>query len=887
MAGSPSTRKNPLLWGRENIFVTQHGVAHAIFALTGMPYGYALTDDKVAARAAHQSLFQGLRGEYTLYSFVADTDPVSIYKSMVDGIDLEEHPGWENEAKLTLKKLERIPSGERLYFITIPLSTWSQPINRFKDAAWAAHQPIQSHLGLPVTTPSEDMFARWKRRARELSIRIPAVFNPVPVSMKAIQWIWDHAQMRGIGNEAPYPADAEIDSTNRADSWTNLRSLPEPLLDEGGMSDFDGSAARVEAFKRRYLKVEHPDSFPTYQTQMIMSSTPIGGFTFPGGEFLEVINRLPVDCEFVLRINVQSKTQAARDSKASEKNIADQYLQRDGDGRVISGGLSKLDQSTKLLEEFVESLNASDREVKVNASLIFSVSGDSPELVEEKALMVQDYYADYEFLLDAPVGDQRSLWWDMLPGTVASTISNELTQVTTGFNFSIGVPLVETQLGEDQGFLIAENLSSGRNTPVYMDPGANAEDDMSGSFGAVGELGSGKSAFLKTVAAHTINRGGQVLAVDNSDNMEWAALAQAMTDTVIMEFEDPRYSLDPLRMTAAAAEVVERVLREMGEPEKEIRKQVKRVKNDGKKQVLDLFSMLFAMDSTSPVGLIISRLLNKEHNPYFHEITSVSKLHQALATGRGVPEHLMQEAKNAALMLDTVSDSSFLGYLFDDSLPLLDMDASAIIFATHGLDLPSESDLSTAEMRQQMTLTKKIAYMTYGHIAASAYTAATRDARRDSLFLVDEAAHLTASPEACHRVEEMIRRGRKHKAAIGLGSHSARDFGTEVIQGLIPHRFLFRTRDAKLANVNLSWLQEGYDVAEYRELLAELSPKKRPDRRGECVYRDIESRIGKIKIQLPLDPKTRKATLTTPPKKNQAEQQQSMSRSGAGMLVGV
>jgi len=39
MAGSPPTRKNPLLWGRENIFVTQHGVAHAIFALTGMPYG--------------------------------------------------------------------------------------------------------------------------------------------------------------------------------------------------------------------------------------------------------------------------------------------------------------------------------------------------------------------------------------------------------------------------------------------------------------------------------------------------------------------------------------------------------------------------------------------------------------------------------------------------------------------------------------------------------------------------------------------------------------------------------------------------------------------------------------------------------------------------------
>lgn len=865
MAGSPSTRKNPLLWGRENIFVTQHGVAHAIFALTGMPYGYALTDDKVAARAAHQSLFQGLRGEYTIYSFVADTDPVSIYKSMVDGIDLSEHPGWENEARLTLKKLERIPSGERLHFITIPLSTWSQPINRLKDSAWAAHQPIQSHLGLPVTTPSEAMFARWKRRARELSMRIPAVFCPVPVSMKAIQWIWDHAQMRGIGDEAPYPADAKITSTNRADSWTNLRSLPEPLLDEGGMSDFDGSAARVEAFKRRYLKVEHPDAAPTYQTQMIMSSTPVGGFTFPGGEFLEVINRLPVDCEFVLRINVQSKNQAARDSKASEKNIADQYLQRDGSGQVISGGLSKLDQSTELLKEFVESLNASDREVKVNASLIFSVSGNSPELVEEKALLVQDFYAANEFLLDAPVGDQRSLWWDMLPGTVASTIANELTQVTTGFNFSIGVPLVETQLGEDQGFLIADNLSSGRNTPVYMNPGGNAEANRSGSFGAVGELGSGKSAFLKTVAAHTINRGGQVLAVDNSENQEWAELAKAMTEVIVLDFENPQYSLDPIRNSDSPEEATQ--------------------------QVMDLFSMLFGLNAFTPVGAAIDSVLNPENNPYFHEITSMSKLRDALAEGRGVPDNLIEGAQEAVVKIDILSRKKHMRYLFDESLPVLDLDAPAIIFATHGMDLPSENDLSTAEMRAQMTLTKKIGYATYGHIAAISYQLATHDNSRESIFIVDEAAHLTASPEACHRVEQFISRGRKHKAAIGLGSHSALDFGSAKLRGLILHRFLFRTADQDLANVNLSWLQKGYDTPEYRDLLAGLSPDEDEERRGECIYRDVQSRIGKIKIQLPLDPKTRKATLTTPPKTrsraNRAAQQQQVQAPGAGVLVGV
>lgn len=848
-----STRKNPLLWGRENIFVTQHGIAHAIYALTGLPYGFALKEDKIAARAAHQSLYQRLHGEYTIYSLIADTDPLSIIKSMTEGIHLPDYPGWVNETKLTMEKLENSPSGERMFFITFPLSTWSQPVNRVKDSVWAAHQPVQSHLGLPVVPPSDEMFGRWKRRARELSMRIPVAFNPVPVSMKAVQWIWDHAQMRGIGTEDPYPMDARITAENRADGWVNLRSLPEPLLDEGGMSDVDGVSGRVEAFKRRYVKVEHPLGAPTYQTQMIMSATPVGGFVFPGGEFLEAVNKLPVDCEFVLRVKVQSKHKANQDSARSESNIEDQLFQQDGSGNRISGGLSQLAQASKLLEEFVESLNASEREVKVSASMIFSVSGPTPELVEAQANEVQTFFGGSEFVLDAPVGDQRSLWWDMLPGTMASSITNELTQITTGYDFSIGVPLVETQLGENHGFLIGENLSSGRNTPVFMSPGGNAEANRSGSFGAVGDLGSGKSAFLKTVAAHTINRGGQVIAVDNSENQEWAKLAKAMTEVVVLDFENPQYSLDPIRNSDSPEEAAQ--------------------------QVMDLLSMLFGLNAFTPVGAAIDSVLNPETNPHFEEITSMSKLRDALAEGRGVPDNLIEGAQEAAVKIDILSRKRHMRYLFDDSLPVLDLDAPAIIFATHGMDLPSENDLSTAEMRAQMTLTKKIGYATYGHIAAISYQLATHDDSRESIFIVDEAAHLTASPEACHRVEQFISRGRKHKAAIGLGSHSALDFGSAKLRSLILHRFLFRTADQDLANVNLSWLQKGYDTAEYRDLLAGLSPDEEEERRGECIYRDVQSRIGKIKIQLPLDPKTRQATLTTPPSTRKKKQQVFADRS--------
>lgn len=82
--------------------------------------------------------------------------------------------------------------------------------------------------------------------------------------------------------------------------------------------------------------------------------------------------------------------------------------------------------------------------------------------------------------------------------------------------------------------------------------------------------------------------------------------------------------------------------------------------------------------------------------------------------------------------------------------------------------------------------------------------------------------------------------------------------------------------------MNLSWLQKGYDTPEYRDLLAGLSPDEDEERRGECIYRDVQSRIGKIKIQLPLDPKTRKATLTTPPKTRSPGEPGGAAGAGAG-----
>ena len=837
-----TTTQNPLLWGRENIFVTREGIAYAMFELEGLPYGYSLPEHKESARAHHQALYQGLLGDYTILGFLADTDPSYVVNAMLDGVDVQQCPAWLNEVNLAMEKFEGSPSGERIYFLIAPLSGWMHPLQRFKEMAFVADQKLKLSMSIPICPPPKDLEEKWRQAARELSFRIPRFFNPKPASTQKVQWIFDHAQKRGLGLDLPYPLSDEV-----GQQWVNLRSLPEPLLDEGGLSDYEGVLGRIEQFKRRYVKVEHPLYPPSYQCMMVMSSTPMAGFEFPGGEFLEMVNRMPVDCDFAIRITTETKHKAQRDNKKSEQNLNDQYIQQSGGQYQISGGSSDLDQKALELAEYVQALNASDREVQVSASMIFAVGGGDPEEVEEKARYVQEVYASQDFILDAPLGDQWHLWWDMLPGASLSRVANELTQVTTGQYFSYGMPLVSTELGEKTGFYIADNLSSGRRTQVLMNLGGNAEADKSGSFGAVGELGSGKSAFLKTVSSHTIDRGGQMVAVDHSENQEWAALGTSIADATVLDFEDPKYSLDPLRLHGPT----QRAYRD----------------------VMSLFSMLFTLDSSSQEGGMLAQVMHPE-NLQAAGITSMRSLRDALHTGRGVPAELQPVAKDVGLLMDTVMLDDYGKYLFDESLPVLSFDSSAIVFCTHGLRLPEDYELSDYHLRRAMLPEKKIGYATYGHIASVAYTICTGDDTRESLFMVDEAAHMTASPEGEGKIIDMIRRGRKHKAATGLGSHVSSDFGSKTLQGLIPHRFVFRSSDT-IAGENLEWLAEGYNTYEYRELVKGFSPLGRDNkpviaRAGECLYRDVKSRIGKIQIQLPLDPVRRAATLTTPPKSRAA-----------------
>lgn len=832
------TTRQPNRWARDNILVARSGVPYGIWALEGKPYGMATNQDKHNVRHAHQDLYQAITGEYMILGLVATTPPGEIVEKMLEGVD-DPSKEWIKECDLTYEALIELPAGERAFFLVAPLTSLT-PGEIFDRARRQAETTVATALGLPAPRPSADAFRQWKAKAKAIEGKIPRVFQARRAGILATRWIANHLTTRGSEASEAF-AFKDIEDSEQ---WINAAScLPEPRVDEGDMEAIaTDKTAKAKLFGRRYVKVTDHQSAPSYQQFACLAMTPQAGFAFPGSEFINHAAGLPEDIDFCIRIKALPAEKAKERNAKSERNLKDQYEQRTGDDG-ITGGSSELDKNAAALKSYVAALNATDREVEIEATMIFAASGPTAEHAEADMKQLVDFYNSEEWLLDIPYGGQEKLFWDFWPGSTPSQISSEYAQYTTGTNFAMGVPLTNDTLGMQKGFRIGINITTGRHSTVLMDLAGLAENDVSGSFAMVGELGSGKSAGLKTVASHTLDRGAQLVAVDHSDNQEWAALARSLTTANVIDFLNPDQSLDPLR-----------IWRKTGEK---------------KRQTLNLLTMMLGIGSEDRTYVLINKELKRLVEDE-DRVSNMHELHQHFATGEFTPRDT-EIARHLADQLSIFADLDFAQTFFDPTLPAVDLAYQATVFCTHGMELPNEHELY-GQAATALKLSKKMGRAAYAYLAEVGAHVMYKDDSQEVLFLVDEAHHMTGSPEGLATIKNGIKTARKHKSAIGLGTHSADELGDEDLRGLIPQRFVFRTRDKRLAIKNLSWLDETYATDEYVDILSKHTAPMGSDgsvpenRRGESFYRDPLNRIGKLKVELPLSPDRQKTVRTSPPK---------------------
>jgi hypothetical protein len=345
------------------------------------------------------------------------------------------------------------------------------------------------------------------------------------------------------------------------------------------------------------------------------------------------------------------------------------------------------------------------------------------------------------------------------------------------------------------------------------------------------------SLTLKSLAGDVVDRGGRVVTIDRTQMGEYARWANSITRATVVDISAPQVSLDPLRLFSP--EIGSRVTQTFLTP-------------------------LLNIAPTSERGVLLSDVLDPA---YLGEqaITSLGGLLEHLAEGCRVPG-----AGELARVMNVFARRDFGRVVFDQTLPVLHADVPAVVIRTHTLQLPSREELAHKHLFDQMGLEKLFGRAMYALIAALARRICFDDPSRLGVFLVDEAHHVTASPEGELEIAVFSRDGRKHKAAVLLGTHDPEeDLGSPTLRGLIPTRILMRHRDKTLARRGLAYLGLDPHDDELVQLLTEdTSPVTahgvQEHRRGEAFMRDAIGNIGRIKVLLPAVPARATAVLTSP-----------------------
>lgn len=840
-----------------NLRFTRDGTVWADYLLEGLPYRYRRLADKEGVRNAHTMLARALPGEAILLGLTADETPELIVQRMLDGVDLDEHEAWLAECEATLGSIGQFRPGTRVYWLSVPL-TGTSVKEKAATAGRAIWHSATEILGLPHSrVPAEELLAR-RDQARRIAASIPAVFNPIPTTPAQAVWLWNHMLRRGLFVDPDVPVAADTPESKTAGALTAAR------LDEGALSDRADSGGKSKPSRfTTVLKIDTPWEVdpppPSYQTLSVITDTPAGGTHFPGSEFFTLAEsitvedpvrpdaKIPVDVDFALRIVTRAGGDVLRRNRKALKQLNDQFHQREGE---LSTGRSVLDVAAEALAEYSTLLESDKNEIEVGWTAIFATSGTTAAAAQAAATALATEFASQQFRLAQPLGYQEDLWWAMVPGAPAPRVLAEFTQITTSGKFGAFVPVVAASLGDPSGPLLALCITTHVPSAVHYDVSALTERDVSNSVGVTGELGAGKSEFIKLVAGQIVDRGGQVLVIDQSASGEYARWASSVAHAVVVDMVDAGYSLDPLLIFGGAkgAEQTETILRAL--------------------------LRLRVQDSRAT---LLSEVLSESYRAR----------HPYLGTG-GMVKHLLSGecALDGALevgrALEVHSRKTYARALFDETLPPLPIDAPAIVFRTQDVSLPSREQMEKEHLFDNLTPEKQYGHVIYTHIAKLSQGIMYADPAQMSALVTDEVAHILSGADGLEIITEVVKRGRKEKAAAILGDQDC-EFGSQELRGLLKTRVAMRHTDKTLARKALDWVgldPDAEDVLEeYTTNTAPITrparhatdkPYVKPERRGEGYMRDASGAVGRIKVlrSFRTDRQTASST-TTPQKKTQ------------------
>jgi hypothetical protein len=528
---------------------------------------------------------------------------------------------------------------------------------------------------------------------------------------------------------------------------------------------------------------------------------------FPEGEpWLHYADSLPFPVEASLRMKLIPPAKASKDvgRRLAHARDMDAHIREAGVEAPIA--LAEQIEAARLLEHGI----TKERLPFVYGHHRLMVTAPDRELCVRRTEAVTEHYRDAGIDVVNSTGDQFSLLCESLPGDKVRL--NSYLQRQPLYTIAGGMPTATVDLGDrvtdDAGWIgpyIGETLGRARSV-VHFDPLVAAARNRPTAVAITGEPGGGKTTLALLLILQLALRGVTVAVIDPKGD----------------------------------AESLVRLLHERGRQARVL------PLGTAAPGLLDPFS--FGDDlaekrtmATETLRLLLPRMSEERESAMVQAVGAIAAGERP-SLGK-VVDHLERSADPASMNLGAVlrsmSEMRLARLCFAPSGGLgLDAAGWTTVFTLAGLTLPD-----TAVKRDDYSYEQRLSVALLYLVSQFARRLLNgMDRRIPKAIILDEAWAITSTPQGAKLIPEVSRMGRSRNTALILVSQNAGDLLNEQVTNCISGVFAFRSSErAEVASVMALLGVEASD--EHKAVLRGLG-------NGECIFRDLDGRAGRVGIDL-------------------------------------
>ncbi len=556
---------------------------------------------------------------------------------------------------------------------------------------------------------------------------------------------------------------------------------------------------------RTILRLEHPAG-ESWAAFLSFARFPDVMY-FPDGEpWLHYADALPFPVEASLRMRLIAPARASKDVSRRLAHARDMDAHIREAGAELPIALAEQIEAARLLEHGI----TKERLPFVYGWHRLMVTAPTRDMCVRRAEAVIEHYRDAGIDVVNSTGDQFSLLCESLPGDrvrLTSYLQRQPLYTVAG-----GMPNATVDLGDrvtpDAGWVgpyIGETQGRARSV-VHFDPLVAAARNRPTAVAITGEPGGGKTTLALLMILQLALRGVTVAVIDPKGDAEslagWLSERGRQARVVPLGSAAPGL-LDPFSFGDDLAE-----RRTM---------------------------------ATETLRLLLPRMSEERESAMIQAVAAVAAGEQP-SLGK-VVLHLEQSkdpaSVNLGAVLRSMSEMRLARLCFAPSGgQRIDAAGWTTVFTLAGLTLPDiavRRDDYSYEQRLSVALLYLVSQFARRLLNGM-------DRRRPKAIFLDEAWAITSTPQGAKLIPEVSRMGRSRNTALMMVSQNAGDLLNEQVTNCISSVFAFRSSErTEVANVlALLGLEQS---EEHKAALRGLG-------NGECIFRDLDGRAGRIAVDL-------------------------------------